>query len=191
MDDGSPEREGRPDRPYDPELADRILRALRRVSRAIDLHSRRLASDHRLTGPQLVCLRHVAAHGPLPPGQLARLVSLSHATVTGILQRLELRGLVQRTPDDVDRRRVQVTLTEAGRGVVDAAPYPLQERFLRELAQLPHANQSIIATVLDQIVDMMHAEALDASPLLTTGPIDAAPEDVERLIKTLPASAPD
>lgn len=164
------------------ELADHILRALRRVSRAIDLHSRRLAHDHQLTGPQLVCLRQLSRSSPTTPGRLAQEVSLSHATVTGILGRLESRGLVAREKDTVDRRRVMVTLTDDGRRLIELAPYPLQERFLRALENIPLANRTMIAVVLDQIVDMMGAGDLDASPVLTTGPMLAEPEEVEGLL---------
>jgi DNA-binding MarR family transcriptional regulator len=171
-----------PFQPSDPELADQILRALRRVSRAIDLHSRKLASDHHLTAPQLVCLRQVAVAGPLPAGRIASGVSLSNATVTGILTRLESQGLVRRDKDEVDRRRVLVSLTEKGRELVERAPFPLQERFFRELEALPAANRSIIATVLEQVVDMMAAESLDASPVMTTGPVDADADELDELL---------
>lgn len=171
-----------PFQPSDPALADQILRALRRVSRAIDLHSRKLASDHHLTAPQLVCLRQVAVAGPMPAGKVASEVSLSNATVTGILTRLEGQELISREKDAVDRRRVLVSLTAKGRELVERAPFPLQERFLRELEALPAANRLIIATVLEQVVDMMAAESIDASPVMTTGPVDAEPEELGELL---------
>lgn len=159
-----------------------ILRSLRKVSRAIDLYSRQLVSRHQLTGPQLVCLRHLLERGPTTPSALARGVSLSHATVTGILTRLEARRLVERTRSDEDRRRVIVTLTEEGEALAKTAPSPLQDRFATRLAELPAANQAIIDTVLLQIVEMMGAEELDASPLLTTGPVDADVASVGELL---------
>lgn len=159
-----------------------ILRALRKVSRAIDLYSRQLVSRHQLTGPQLVCLRHLLATGPSTPSALARGVSLSHATVTGILSRLEARGLVERERSAADRRRIIVSLTEEGARLARAAPSPLQDRFATRLAELPAANQAIIETVLLQIVEMMGAEEIDASPLLTTGPMDADVASVGELL---------
>jgi DNA-binding MarR family transcriptional regulator len=177
------DKDAHPFEPGDAETADRVLRSLRRVSRAIDQHSRRLAKDHHLTGPQLVCLRQLRAAVEMTPSRLAQEVSLSHATVTGILNRLEKQGLVTRTRDDRDRRRSLVRLTDKGLSLVGAAPFPLQERFLRELDALPSANRSIIATVLEQVVDMMAAESLDAAPLLTTGEILSTPEAVEEVLE--------
>ena len=98
------------------------------------------------------------------------------------MSRLENQGLVRREKDEVDRRRVLVSLTERGRELVEQAPFPLQERFLRELEALPAANRLIIATVLEQVVDMMQAEGLDASPVMTTGPIDAEATELDDLL---------
>lgn len=163
------------------ELEESILRSLRKVSRAIDLHSRRLVATVHLTGPQLVCLRQLA-RGALTPSELARAVSLSNATITGILTRLEQRGLVTRERSEADRRRVHVALTERGHALVREAPSPLQERFTSALHRLPVANRTIIDVVLKQIVDMMDAGDLDASPVLATGPILAEPDAVEELL---------
>lgn len=173
------------------ELEESILRSLRKVSRAIDLHSRRLVATVHLTGPQLVCLRQLRDGEAMTPSALAQAVSLSNATITGILTRLEQRGLVTRAKSESDRRRVLVALTERGRVLVERAPSPLQERFTSALHGLPMANRTIIDVVLKQIVDMMDAGALDASPVLATGPILAEPEVVEELLDSgSPTSAP-
>lgn len=166
------------------ELEESILRSLRKVSRAIDLHSRRLVATVHLTGPQLVCLRQLRDNPSMTPSELARAVSLSNATITGILTRLEHRGVVTREKSESDRRRVLLTLTDAGRRLVEQAPSPLQERFTSALHELPEANRTIIDTVLKQIVGMMGAEELDASPLLATGPILADPDVVEELLES-------
>lgn len=146
-----------------------ILRSLRRITRAIDIHSRQLAQEHRLTGPQLVCLRQIERDGQTTPSALARQISLSQATVTGILDRLSNRGLVNRVRSDTDRRRVHVTLTEAGKQLAATAPSPLQQRFARRLEALAPEGQARIAEVLQQIVAMMEADTLKASPLLVPG----------------------
>ena len=143
--------------------------------RAIDLHSRQLESHYGLTGPQLVALRSIAAEGPLTAGELSRRIELSQATVTGIVDRLVRRQYVSRRRDKKDRRRVLLTALPAGQDVIAAAPSPLQSRFAHELEQLPAENQSVIATMLEQIVRMMGAEGLDAAPVLTAGET-AAPD---------------
>ena len=154
--------------PHDEE----ILLSLRRISRAIDLHSRSLAARFELTAPQLVCLRQVVAGRAAAAGELARQVSLSQATVTGILDRLEARGLLERHRDPHDRRRQLLSPTQAGRRLAAAAPIPLQERFAARLAALPPADQQGIAQALARIVEMMEAEEISAQPVMAAGPLE-------------------
>jgi len=159
-------------------IEERILRALRKISRAIDLYSRKLASRHQLTGPQLVCLGHVAREGPTTPSELAREVALSQATVTGILDRLEAKGLITRARNPEDKRRVILQTTEAGRRLAAAAPSPLQETFAWKLRALSGDEQEAIAQTLGRIVEMMEAEDLEAAPVLASGPLLAEPGEV-------------
>lgn len=154
--------------PYD----ERILRALRRIIRAVDLYSRQLSMRHSLTGPQLVCLRQLVAQGPITPGCLAREVSLSPATVSGILERLERRGYLTRRRRPEDKRQVLVEVTTKGRKLVSQTPPPLHERFTRRLAELPEAEQAEIDRVLERVVSMMEAEEIEAAPLLANWPVN-------------------
>lgn len=165
-----------------------ILRSLRRIVRAIDLHSRQLASEHGLTSPQLVCLREIAAAETITPSQLARLVDLSQATVTGITDRLVRNGLVTRTRSEQDRRRVLLAVTDRGQQMVAKAPSPLQEQLAHRLEALPTENQLIIRTVLQQVVSLMGAEAVDAAALLASGPPMASADDTEAFLEEVPAN---
>lgn len=149
-----------------------ILRSLRRITRAIDLYSRQLAARYGLTGPQLVCMRALEALGPSTPSTLARHVDLSQATMTGILDRLEQNGLVRRERNQDDRRRVTVSLTESGAGLLGRAPSALQETFVKRLAELPDYEQQLMKATLEKVVVMMGAEGLDAAPILVHGPMD-------------------
>lgn len=150
------------------ELEDDILRALRRITRAIDLHSRQLANTFGLTGPQLVCLRAIAQNGDVKPSEIARDVSLSQATVTGIVDRLASRQLVSRERNERDRRVVTVSITEPGRMLVEQAPSPLQTRFVTRLNKLPPIEQVAIRDMLQRVVEMMDGEDLEAAPMLGT-----------------------
>lgn len=155
-----------------------ILRSLRRIQRAIDLYSKDLANRYNLTTPQLLCLRQLGANGSTTASQLAREVALSQATITGILDRLEARGLITRRRDAQDRRRVNLEVTEEGRSLVEKAPLPLQQRFATRLMELPEVDQALIDGVLSRIVEMMEAEDLEAAPMMVAGPIGADSLDV-------------
>jgi DNA-binding MarR family transcriptional regulator len=172
---------------YDSEMSrgveDKILRSLRRITRAIDLHSRWMASHFGLTVPQLVCLRTLAQRDDITPSALSREVDLSQATITGIIDRLVKRDLVKRQRSETDRRRVALTITPEGNKLLAASPSPLQERFLNRLSELPEENQRVIETVLEQVVRMMDAEGLDASKVLTTGLPSASADEVEEFLE--------
>ncbi len=140
-------------------LAEEARRALRRVIRAIDVHSRRLARDVGLTGPQLAVLR-VLAEQPEPRtgSGLARAASISHATVTGIVGRLEARGLVERRRSSRDRRSVLLHLTPHGREAALGAPPLLAETFLERFEALPDWEQTQIVSALQHIAAMMEPD---------------------------------
>jgi DNA-binding MarR family transcriptional regulator len=156
---------------------DNILRSLRKITRAIDIHSRQLAKRYELTGPQLVCLRQLRRSGTACPSDIAREISLSQATVTGIVDRLDAHGLITRRRSSSDRRRVEISLTPRGRKLVDSVPSPLQERFAERIADLPEENRELIDTVLRQIVGMMEAEQIEAAPMLQSGSLLADPHN--------------
>lgn len=133
-----------------------ILRSLRRIMRAIAKYNRNLSSTSHLTIPQLFCLQQMLfANEDLTPGKLAENIHLSQATITGILDRLEARGLVKRTRGTKDRRQVTLTLTENGRQTAREMPWPLQESFSKKLSGMPEEEQEEIDRVLRKIVDMM------------------------------------
>lgn len=151
----------------------RVIAALRRIVRAIDLHSRDLERSFGVTGPQLVALQELARLGPVPTGKLARHTHVSHPTMTGILARLEKRGLIARARDESDRRRVTVRVTDAGEALLAAAPSPLQERFRARFERLADWEQTQMLATLQRIAAMMDAESLEAAPVLTVAPPDA------------------
>lgn len=157
-------------------VTDQVLMALRRIIRAIDLHSRDLVGNYGLTGPQLMVLRVLASGNGRLVGEVARQVHLSQATVTGIVGRLEKRGLVTRVRGDEDKRQVVVSLTAVAREMLAQAPPLLQESFIKEFSKLQDWEQSQILSALQRIVAMMEAKDIDATPMLATGPIHATPE---------------
>lgn len=147
-------------------LSAEVLSALRRIIRATDLHSKRLARQAGLTTPQTVVLQAVRDLGEVTSGALARRVHLSQGTVTTILDRLEGRGLIERYRSTSDRRVVHSRLTRQGRAVLRKAPPLLHERFLDAFDELPRKRQRQIIETLDEVAAMMGVADLDAAPLL-------------------------
>jgi DNA-binding MarR family transcriptional regulator len=152
----------------DDDLQGDVLVALRRIMRATSLHSRRLGKAMGLTVPQLVVMRAIAAAGEPTASEVARRVSLSQATVTTILNRLEERGFLLRERSSEDRRRLHLRLTAPGREVLSEAPLPLQHSFVRRFGALSAWEQHQIVASLTRVAEMMDAEGLDAAPLLAS-----------------------
>jgi DNA-binding MarR family transcriptional regulator len=151
------------------ELEDDVLVSLRRIMRATSIHSRKLGKVMGLTTPQLVVIRAIGEEGLPTASDIARAVSLSQATVTTILNRLEDKQLLTRERSAVDRRRVKVLLTDLGKQVLREAPMPLQESFSARFSRLPRWEQHQIVSSLERVATMMDAEELDAAPLLASG----------------------
>lgn len=159
-------------------IADQVIIALRRVIRAVDLHSRNLVESHGLTGPQALILKALQ-DGRLNAGELASRVSLSQGTVTDILNRLEQRSWVKRVRDSRDRRRVVVRITAAGLSKLEKSPPLLQESFIQRFNALKDWEQTQLLASLQRIAGMMDAEDIDASPVLSSGSVTAPAEAVE------------
>ena len=151
---------------------EQVLISLRQIIRATDLYSRQLSKKAGLTAPQLLILQAIRALGAVSLSKLSQQVSLSQATVTTIIDRLESRGLVMRHRSAEDKRVVHATLTEEGEAMVLKAPTPLQDVFSQRFAALDEWEQSMIVAALQRVAHMMNAEGIDASPLLHVGGAD-------------------
>ncbi|MBW9264974.1 MAG: MarR family transcriptional regulator [Candidatus Thiodiazotropha sp. (ex. Lucinisca nassula)] len=167
------------------DIGDQVIVALRRVIRAVDLHSRTLVESHGLTGPQALILKALQ-NGSLPAGELATQVSLSQGTVTDILNRLEKRGLIRRNRDTEDRRRVLVEATDAALTLLEQSPPLLQESFAERFSNLQDWEQTQLLASLQRIAAMMDAEDIDAAPVLSSGSVRATTQAVEEVLEPEP-----
>jgi len=149
-----------------------VLINLRRIIRAADLQSKHLEKTAGLTSPQLLLMQAIQSQGDVTVGALAREISLSQATVTTIIDRLEKRGLVYRERSQQDKRRVYVHLTNEGRDMLEKAPTPMQSHFVQRFKELPDWHQNMILSSLQRVAEMMDAGSIDASPFLDVGDLD-------------------
>lgn len=170
---------GNPAQPNIPKqgaIENQVLVALRRIIRSIDIHSRALVKHYGFTGPQLVVLQEIAKHGEITPGRLAHAVSLSQATVSGILERLQKRGLIVRRRSEADRRHVLVRSTRETTHMLETGPPIMQLSFVEAFNGLESWEQTMILSSLQRLVSLMDAETLDAAPMLATEAIYTLPD---------------
>ncbi|WP_232846268.1 MarR family winged helix-turn-helix transcriptional regulator [Amphritea pacifica] len=143
-----------------------VLIELRKIIRATDLQSKRVVKSCGLTIPQVMVLRAIKQLGDVTVKRISDDVSLSQATVTTIMNRLEERQLVERIRSETDRRIVNARLTASGNQVLETVPPLLHEAFIHRFESLESRQQQHIFSSLQQVAGMMDAESLDAAPLL-------------------------
>ncbi len=148
-------------------LEEEILTSIRRIVRAIELYSHSLVSQVGLTSPQLSVLKSVARLSPATPTAIARQLSLSQPTVSGILERLQGKNLVQRIATNGDKRMHSYALTEQAQEQMATSPPLLQESFLQRLSQLQDWERSMLLSALQRVANLMDVETLEAQPSLS------------------------
>lgn len=155
---------------------DDSLIALRRILRATELYERKLAHAAGLTPAKLRVLQIAVGRlgGSVTPKELAIRMGVAQGTVTALIDKLEQTGMVSRQRSETDRRQTNVVITDAGRAAVDTAPDALQQRFVRAFETMQDWEQAQLVSSLERVATMLDAEDIDASPVLTTGEIEAA-----------------
>jgi DNA-binding MarR family transcriptional regulator len=104
-----------------------------------------------LTQPQFAALAKLHEVGPCSQNHLGRLIYLDAATIKGVVDRLQARGLVTAGLDRQDRRRRAVALTEEGRRVTEAAVKVAVEITAATLARLTADEQRMVVRLLDKL----------------------------------------
>lgn len=132
-----PAQDASPARP--PRLGEALefMRLLWAVDHGLQRRSKRMAATLGITGPQRLVIRLLGRAPGLSAGQLARVLHLHPSTLTGILDRLEARGLVARRADPTDRRRSILGLTAAGRRLDVAAAGTIESIVRAVVAERP------------------------------------------------------
>lgn len=128
------------------DIIDQIVFRIRRLIQAEERHTKDLNKKYAVSAPQLNSLTALLKNGPSTPSQIARHILVESSTVTGIIDRLEKKGLVRRIRSAEDRRKIYVELTHAGRSLASHAPPPIRAELHRGLKGL---DQSKLEAVLD------------------------------------------
>jgi MarR family transcriptional regulator, organic hydroperoxide resistance regulator len=100
-------------------LEQQVCYSMHTTVRAFDAVYRELLAEHGLSYPQYIALMTVGQHGPLTVGSLGELLRLDSGTLSPLLKRMAAAGLVDRVRDATDERRVLVSLSAAGRTLLD------------------------------------------------------------------------
>ena len=144
-----------------PDLVKEIIYQIRRLIQAKELYTKELTKKYQVSASQLNCLLALYEQGPLPLSQIATHIMVKSSTVTGIIDRLELKGLVARSRTSPDRRVITVELTESGRTLAENAPPPIQQKVLEGLERLPQSEMEKIVLGLKMLTQMLDVQDLE------------------------------
>jgi DNA-binding MarR family transcriptional regulator len=117
------------------------------------------AEEHGITGPQVTLMACLVSRGPMAVTELSRTLGMSHSTASGIVDRLEGRGLVQRTADAADRRRTEVAVTASVQRYVRQLEGGPAGRLARVLEAATPSQRATIAKGLRLLVSLLEASA--------------------------------
>ena len=138
-----------------------IIYSIRRPMQAGELYTKELNKKYSVSSAQLNCLLALYENGPLPPSQIAKHILVKSSTVTGVVDRLEQKGLVTRVRNSPDRRIVTIELTENGKKLTENAPPPIQQRVIDGLKKLtPHETEQIVHS-LQRLTDLLDVQDLE------------------------------
>lgn len=147
-------------------MFEQVLTALRKIMHAIDLHSKKLVKHYGITVPQLIVLKEIERKEKISLTMLAKNVSLSLATISSLLDRLEKNNYIQRSRGEVDKRTIYVHITEIGMKVIEKSPNLFHEQFLQKFAELEEWEQHLIVSSIQRIAVMMNVEKIDPNLIL-------------------------
>jgi DNA-binding MarR family transcriptional regulator len=146
-------------RAEDPETSQSIaetVRGMHRIFQNVDLFSKRTLRDLGVSGPQLWALRTIRDAECTTMSELAERIHLHPSTVSGIVDRLEERGLASREQAADDARVVELRLSSSGRNLVARAPEPPRSKIARGIERLSveelacvHRAVGILSRIMD------------------------------------------
>ena len=142
-----------------------IVKSIRRLVRAEYLDSQKMSKQYGLTGPQSLVLRLLIKKGALSSADLSRQMYVTPSNITGIIDRLEKKVLVERIRQHSDRRVALITLTQSGQKLGKTIPDPIEKKIVNQLSDLEPENLQILAMTMNQILNLIDNRGAEVTSL--------------------------
>jgi len=155
-----------PEKARGPQLGEvlEFMRLLWAVDHGLQSTSKRMESSLGVTGPQRLVLRLVGRFPGITAGNLAQILHVHPSTLTGVLKRLEKRGLLERKSDPLDGRKALFALTEAGRTLDVPSTGTVESAVQRVLSKLSRTRILHTQDVLTALAEELGGIATAADP---------------------------
>lgn len=140
-------------------FAEQLDQDLRSIRRALRKPLEAETAKGKLTAPQTAVMREVVRNEGTNLRDLSRAVSLAHSTVSGIVDRLESRGMIERRPDQNDKRVSCIYPSAPVREFVrDRIPELNRTPLLTALARANKSERIAISSALRRLRELLEAE---------------------------------
>ncbi|MDY7037922.1 MAG: MarR family transcriptional regulator [Thermodesulfobacteriota bacterium] len=140
-----------------------IIYSIRRLMQAGEFYTKQLNKIYNVSSAQLNCLLALHENGSLSPSQIAKHILVNSSTVTGIIDRLEHKGLVRRLRISQDRRVITIELTKNGKVLAENAPPPVQQKIIDGLNKLSEDQIDQTADILNKLTAMLDVQDLEVT----------------------------
>ncbi len=159
------------ERPKGPPLGEvlEFMRLLWAVDHGLQSTSKRMESTLGLTGPQRLVVRLVGRFPGITAGTLAQILHVHPSTLTGVLKRLEKRGLLERKSDPLDGRKALFALTDTGRSLDIPSEGTVESAVQRVLSRMSRTRILCTQDVLTAL-----AQELGGVPMPEDEPSEAS-----------------
>lgn len=145
-----------------------ILINIRKILRSLNLESKKIQKEYGVSIPQLLCLDYLGNKSDFraTQGEIARYLNLNSSTMSGIIDRLELKGYVARLPKPDDKRAINISLTSRGAKLLEQSPQLIHQQLSRKLEKLPAEKLTEINNALKILIESLDIGEIHASPLM-------------------------
>lgn len=146
-----------------------ILIKIRKIVRSINLESKKIQKEYGVSIPQVLCLNYLlqSENYQTTQGEIRKFLHLNSSTTSGIINRLENKGLIARLPKSGDKRVVTIALTSKGDKLLSTIPSLLHEQLSSKLQKLDSKTLVNVESSLELLVNLLEISELEASPMIT------------------------
>jgi DNA-binding MarR family transcriptional regulator len=137
-----------------PDNVRQILDALRRIVQSLRVSARAAEANLGLSGAQLFVLQKLSEESGLSVNDLAERTLTHQSSVSVVAARLVDKGLCSRERSPKDARRLELSITPAGRAALRRSPLAAQEKLIEGISRMKDRDRAQLASLLDQLTDL-------------------------------------
>jgi DNA-binding MarR family transcriptional regulator len=141
-----------------------IVMRIRRLRRSVYHDYIRTSRQFGLTETQSDVLKTLLGWGTMSSASLSRHLYVTPANITGVIDRLEKKGLVERVRQQADRRVALIRLTESGRDLSLQLPDPIENKLISGLENLAPEQVQALGEAMKRIIDLIGADRINDVP---------------------------